>query len=86
LKRTGGWLGTRPRDSHQSLSSAYNSKGVFMKLPQDILEEGLRLATNATIYGIRVQDMSRQELIAIAVLGWKNYNDTLCRKGFQGRV
>lgn len=37
----------------------------------------MQLAKDATLYGVVFEDMSRDELIAAAAMGWKAYSDGL---------
>lgn len=48
-----------------------------MKLPAHVYETGLRAAEGATICGVRLSDLTRDELISVAALGWKLYNEQL---------
>jgi hypothetical protein len=41
-----------------------------MKLPTEFVEEGLALAARATIFGVPFADLSRDEAVAAAALGW----------------
>lgn len=47
------------------------------KLPADFVAEGLRLAKGGSLYGVPFEDLSRDELIAAAAMGWKAHNDQL---------
>jgi len=48
-----------------------------MSLSVEIKEKGLAIAKEATIYGCKFEDLDRDELIAVAALGWKAYTDQL---------
>ena len=48
-----------------------------MMLPDHILKDGLELAKGASIFGVAIDDMTIDELKAVAVLGWKAYNDQI---------
>lgn len=43
-------------------------------LSPELLARGLALAETMTLYGERLSDLSRDELLAAAVLGWDAYN------------
>jgi len=47
------------------------------KLPKKFIREGLELADGATLFGIPLEKLSREELIAAVAKGWKAYEDQL---------
>ena len=42
-----------------------------MKIPQSFLDEYLKEIDNIRFFGIPVKDLNRDELMAIAIAGWK---------------
>ena len=48
-----------------------------MPLNQSVIDRGTALAKGATCYGVPLEDMTREELLAVAALGWKAYTDQL---------
>jgi len=44
-----------------------------MGIPEQTIKQGVALAEGATVYGVEFTDMSRDELIAIAAIGWDAY-------------
>jgi len=49
----------------------------MMALDKDIVKKGLVIAEGSTIYGELMEDLTREELLAVAALGWKAYKDSL---------
>lgn len=45
-----------------------------MSIPKTFVDEYLKKANGATFMGIKIVDLSRDELIACAVCGWERYN------------
>jgi len=41
-----------------------------MAVPQKLIEQGLEKAVSTTIYGVLINEMTREELIACCVIGW----------------
>ncbi len=41
-----------------------------MSLDKALVSEGLNLAKGSSFYGESLEDMTREELIAVAALGW----------------
>jgi hypothetical protein len=54
-----------------------------MGIPEEMKEEGLSLSRGASIFGMSFDSLSREELVAVAVLGWKAYSDQLEEGGRQ---
>jgi len=48
-----------------------------MSLPPDLIERGLKLARGANFMGERIEDLTREELMAIAALGWQAYSNQI---------
>lgn len=48
-----------------------------MALNKSLIDRGTALAKGATCYGVQLEDMTREELLAVAALGWKSYTDHL---------
>lgn len=48
-------------------------------LPENILEDGLEIARGAMIFGVAIDEMTIDELKAVAALGWKSYNDQIMK-------
>jgi len=48
-----------------------------MKLPESFVKEGLELTKDATLFGIKLDELSHDELLAACAMGWKSYNDQL---------
>lgn len=48
-----------------------------MALDKDIVKKGLIIAKDSTIYGELMESLTREELLAVAALGWKAYKDSL---------
>lgn len=46
-------------------------------LNKSIIDRGTKLAEGALCYGVHLQEMTREELIAIAAIGWKAYTEKL---------
>jgi hypothetical protein len=42
-----------------------------MKLPEDFVTEKLKKAKGCTFFGVPVEQLSKEELIAVAVTGWR---------------
>lgn len=47
-----------------------------MPLPKDFVKRGLERAKDATLYGVRIDDMSHDELIAAVAHGWRQASIT----------
>ena len=45
-----------------------------MRLPETFFQRGIELASRTTLYGVKFDDMSRDELMAAAANGWKEVN------------
>ena len=45
-------------------------------LPESFMKSGTELAKDARIFGIRFDELSRDELMAVAAMGWKKESDT----------
>jgi hypothetical protein len=45
------------------------------KLPESVVAEGLAPAETTLVYGCPLMEMTRDELLAAAALGWKSYSD-----------
>lgn len=43
-----------------------------MKLPKDFVEEGLKMAEGASLFGVMFTDLDRDELLATAAQGWEH--------------
>jgi hypothetical protein len=41
------------------------------RLPEHFVNEGLKLAKGAMIFGVPLEELSRDELLAVAAQGWK---------------
>lgn len=50
------------------------------RLPDPFIRDGLRLAEGATLFGILLSDLSRDELIAAAAKGWDAFRKEIERK------
>jgi hypothetical protein len=48
-------------------------------IPDSVFEQGRTLAKSATFYGVPLGDFTRDELIAIAAIGWVEYTEALQR-------
>lgn len=48
-----------------------------MPISKHIIRYGLELAKGSIIYGEPIESLSKEELVAVAALGWKAFNDTL---------
>lgn len=59
-----GWLS-------QQESAAAASPEARLKLPPDYVQEGLALAAGTRILGVRLEDLSRDELVAVIGQFWK---------------
>lgn len=46
-------------------------------LPNDFVEKGLELAKGLTLFGMRFEQLSRDELIAAAAHGWEAFHEKL---------
>lgn len=46
-------------------------------ISEETLERGLKLAEGSTIYGIEFKDLTRDQLIALAALGWSLYKEII---------
>ncbi|WP_236175352.1 hypothetical protein [Pseudomonas pseudonitroreducens] len=44
------------------------------KIPEHILKRGLAMASGSTVFGVPLEELSKDELMAVAALGWSNYN------------
>ena len=45
-----------------------------MSLPVSFVQKGIELSKRTTLYGVKFNDMSRDELMAAAANGWKEVN------------
>jgi len=50
---------------------------VARYLPDGFVQEGLKIAKGAVIFGVRLDDLSRDELLASAAHGWEAYRRQL---------
>jgi hypothetical protein len=48
-----------------------------MALSESFVSEGLALVKECKIFGVNLESLSRDELLAAAAIGWKSYNDHL---------
>jgi len=48
-----------------------------MKLPEEFVNEGLKIASESTIMGVTFDVLNRDELIAVAAQGWYAYNESI---------
>jgi len=46
-----------------------------MKIPEYFVKEGVELSKDMTLFGVRMEELSRDELLAGCARGWKMYND-----------
>lgn len=56
------------------------------KLPEKFLTEGTALAEDASIFGVRLSDLSRDELLAVAAQGWKAHQKLLDDNASRSRL
>jgi len=42
-----------------------------MPLPKEMVDEYLKKAENVTFFGIKIKDLTKDELIVAAVMGWE---------------
>jgi hypothetical protein len=47
------------------------------KLPEQFVKSGLELAKGASLFGIPMEELTRDELLAATAKGWKAYGDAL---------
>lgn len=45
-------------------------------LPDGLLEEGLELSRGAVVFGVNLDDMSKEQLKAVAALGWRAFDQS----------
>lgn len=45
-----------------------------MRLPETFVQRGIELASRTTLFSVKFDDMSRDELMAAAANGWKEVN------------
>jgi hypothetical protein len=45
------------------------------KLPKGYVEKGLELAKGASFFGVPIEDLTRDELIACAINGWQEVSN-----------
>jgi hypothetical protein len=61
-----------------------------MGLPSEFVINGLVLADQGTLFGVRFCDMTRDELIAAAANGWKSHHaaleESIRRSQFQSEL
>lgn len=48
-----------------------------MKLPEFFVAEGAEMAEGCAIFGVLLQDMTREELLAVAAQGWNAYTKSM---------
>jgi len=46
-------------------------------LPKDIVKRGTSLAVGTTVYGCGLTELPKEELLAIAAIGWDMYSKKL---------
>lgn len=47
------------------------------KIPEDFVKEGLEVAAGTLLFGVPIEELSKEEFLAAAANGWKAYNDQL---------
>jgi hypothetical protein len=56
----------------------HHAENTKMPIPENALKMGTELAeSGALIYGQKLTDLTREELIAVAALGWNAYSKQL---------
>lgn len=55
--------------------------GKLREMVPELVEEGLKLAKGSMIYGVRVEELDEEELLAMMALGWGMYTKILSSKG-----
>ena len=60
-----------------------SGQGYMKKLPKKFLEEGLNMAKEAMIFGIPFEDLTKEELMAVAAQGWRAHRNLLKRRGLE---
>jgi len=65
-------------------SDAANGR-IARHLPDGFVQEGLKIAKGAVMFGVRLDELSRDELLASAAHGWEAYRRQLEQGNRQGR-
>lgn len=60
---------------------AGNPRVPIHELPTGIQTYGLKLAEGTMVYGVPLHECSRVQLIALAAIGWKKYQEALHENG-----
>lgn len=47
-----------------------SEKTLGQRLPGHLIEKGLALAKGAVIFGVPIEELGQEELLAVAALGW----------------
>lgn len=64
-----GWTPPKPAGVREEVEVP-----AVSRLPDHIVRKGLALAKGATIYGVEMNKMSHNELVAVAALGWNAFS------------
>lgn len=56
------------------------------KLPEKFLADGIALAEDASIFGVKLSELSRDELLAVAAKGWKAHQELLADNASRSRL
>lgn len=63
------------------LSKSIADGGAFQRLQENFIQEHLKIAEGSTLFGIKVQELDRESLMAAAMHGYKSHQDEMKRHG-----